>query len=186
MAAGKIRLVALGALGSLCVFSLTPALAQDVTNNKVPAILDCGALSSDHKVRPFTQRVEVVLSRNHLMVERKTGRRPGTERLEGSVDSAGTIKLSGGGEYNDHSAGWTLDLRGRLKGAGDTVLSGTLRGGYGKGRGRRNCRLTFLVPSGVLRIRLSAFFELEKRQDQLEERQTTVEEKNARSQQSSR
>ena len=148
------------------------------SENRVPALLNCSALSSNPQKRPeFASKVEMQIAKGLLTVERETKRRPGKERLTGSVAKDGTIKLEGNGEYQDGGDGWHTVLVGALNNKKEVVLRGSLRSGYGKGKGTRRCELTFLVPPSEIRTRLSAMFELQQQQEVLEQRQAETEKK---------
>ena len=168
-----IKLVGLSLLVfALCLFRAHQSHAQITIENEVPAILNCSALSTNPQGAPeFTRKLYVQLSKGQLRLERTTGSTPGKEVLLGSVSRKGEITLAGSGEFDDKSSGWTTKLSGSLNSNTATVLRGTLRGGYGKGKATRRCELTFSVPPAELRKRLSAMFELELRQDAVEQQQ---------------
>src|SRR5262249_19779459 len=110
--------------------------------NRVPAVLNCSALSTQPRDRPaFSHKVEMQIAKGLLTIERDTKRRPGKERLTGSVAKDGTIKLEGDGETEDRKNGWHTVLTGTLNAKKEVVLRGSLRNGYGKGNGTRRCEL---------------------------------------------
>ena len=156
---------------------LTDDLAPE---NRVPAIMVCSALSTDQKGWPeYSDRVDVQISQNLLTVERITKERPGRERLTGAVTKNGAIKLAGDGQYDDGGAPWTIALDGRLNRdpTKETVLTGTFRTNYGRGKGTRHCQLAISMPTSELRNRLSKMFDLEQRQEVLEQQQNETAEK---------
>jgi hypothetical protein len=162
------------------VAQTSPSSPASTTENRVPAILNCSALSTDQKGRPeYSDRVEVQISKNLLTIERPTKGRAGRERLTGVVAKNGAIKLAGDGKYHDGGTPWTIELHGALNKnqTKETVLIGTLRTNYGRGKGTRRCELAISMPTSELRNRLSKMFELEQRQEVLEQQQNETAEK---------
>ena len=141
------------------LFSSSPQVSGQATDSdsKVDGILNCGPLSTNPTGAPaFSRKISFNVSKGTLSADDKILRpKPGRVEWSATVDQ-GTIALSSRGRYDDDSDGWVHQLSGRVQDTGDTVLEGTLRNGWGKGNGTRNCSLTFLLSSTELKGKLAA------------------------------
>jgi hypothetical protein len=119
----------------------TPARAETT----IPSRLDCSALSINPDGRTqFSQTMNFFFDGQVLRAERfVTRERPGKEVFVGALGPNRTIRVTGQGAYADRGTFWHYELAGAFRDGTFTELNGPLVGSAG---GRRNCRITFLLP----------------------------------------
>jgi hypothetical protein len=113
---------------------------------QIPSVLECSALAKNPaKFKQFTASVSFTLSGNTLKGERIIARRPGKESYVGTISPNNFIKITGHGAFFDgNKAGWHSELSGSIKAGALTSIKGVIDADLG---GRRDCTLTFMLPS---------------------------------------
>jgi len=104
------------------------SFAQTVDQLKIPAALICGPFTGNPPRTPaFADKFVFDFSNGTLTSVRPTRVQKGSETYKGSVDSAGKIKISGVGNFENHKSEWTSEYSGQLQEKAPTVLQGTMR-----------------------------------------------------------
>jgi hypothetical protein len=104
------------------------SFAQTADQLKIPAALICGPFTGNPPRTPaFADKFIFDFSNGTLASVRPTRVQKGSETYKGSVDSAGKIKISGVGNFENHSSEWTSEYAGQLQEKAPTVLQGTMR-----------------------------------------------------------
>ena len=117
------------------------ASAQQPATKHVPAKLVCGSHSANRKeLKPFQVELTFNISGSLWLIDRKTSRRPGSEKFLGILSPSGTMLIVGEGKSDD-GATWTYEFSGRKSPNGITILKGSRHSTAPKGA--RSCSLAF-------------------------------------------
>jgi hypothetical protein len=129
---------------------------------EIPSTLECSA-SSKHpeKNKQWARQMSFIFANNSFQGERVTQKHPGKEVYSGSINQDKIIKISGRGAYYSGVDVWSSEFSGVLKDGDLTIVRGSLETKRGE---RRNCSITFLLPSDKLEAILKPSLVLQEEQ----------------------
>ena len=115
---------------------------------QIPSRLECSPLSTDAKSTRFGAALPLIFANGTFKGERTTAKYPGKEYFYGILDQNEVINITGRGAYESGSDSWRSAFSGSLKHGDVTVLRGFLE--TKRKMGRRDCSITFLMPTEQL------------------------------------